>query len=248
MIKLKEAVVLLLFVVVIVSCKHKSQYKKMDTIELSDGSFIECKSLSFEEFEELKANVAKGPLNEFKQKFNAEVYELPSQEVIANESGYYMLFNSLGDVSKVLLDAAQQSQGVEVLSNKNPFGKDFPSHVDELIKGLTDTLGIEYVEPDEHLLQQIDTKLVKVSDASKFKKTHFLNFIAVIGKVLNKKHKTDWEMILSSDGKTWSPYLKSNERPIEFFTYLYEDIYSKENTSGTLLTEIYQTVNDIKKY
>ncbi|TFF29742.1 hypothetical protein [Mucilaginibacter psychrotolerans] len=218
----------------------------MDNIELSNGSFIKCKSLSLDEFDSLRLNALEGPIGKFKNQFGVDVYKLKNEEVIANDNGYYMLFNNTDDVEKVLMDANNSSQGTEILSNKNPFGKDFPNHTEALIKELSDTLGVKYVQPNEQLIRDLDSKLSKLPNASEFKKRHLINFIAVIGEVLLRKYKTEWEMVLSSDTKTWNPYLRSTNRPIEFFTYLYEDIYIKENHER-LLTEIYETVNDIKK-
>ena len=217
----------------------------MDNIELSDGSFIKCKSLSLHEFKALSIKSLGGPIGKFKNQFGVEVYQLNNDEVIANDGGYYMLFDNTNDVEKVLTDAHQSSHGTEILSNKNSFGKDFPNHTNILIKDLSDALNVKYVQPDEQLLRDLDYKLGGLPNASKFKKKHLINFIAVIGEVLRRKYKTEWEMVLGSDAKTWNPYLKSKGRPIEFFTYLYEDIYINENTEQ-LLTEVYETVNAIK--
>jgi hypothetical protein len=246
MVKSKATMVILLCFFVISSCKRKYQTEKMDNIELSDGSFIKCKSLDLNEFNRLRLLTLEGPVDKFKHRFGVEVYKLKNEEVIADDNGYYMLFNNTDDLEKVLMDANNTSQGTEILSNKNPFGKDFPNHTKALIQELSDTLGVKYVQPDEQLIKELDYKLGKLPDAPEFKRRHLLNFIAVIGEVLLRKYKTEWQMVLSADAKTWNPYLRSANRPIEFFTYLYEDIYIKEN-HGHLLTEVYETVNDIKK-
>ena len=227
------------------SCKLNSKTEKMDNIELSNGIFIKCKSLSFNEFETLKLTVSGGPIEKFRKQFGVEVYQLNNQDVIANEVDYYMLFDNVDDVERVLVDN-QTSHGTEILSNKNPFGKDFPNHTHSLIKELTDALSVKYVQSDEQLLKDLDYKLDGLPNISEFKKKHLLNFIAVIGEVLLKENKSEWEMILSSDGKTWNPYLRSTGRPIEFFTYLYEDIYTNGNLKSSLF-EVYQTVVEIEK-
>ncbi|QDW25199.1 hypothetical protein FFJ24_010405 [Pedobacter sp. KBS0701] len=214
----------------------------MDNIELSNGTFIKCKSLSNIEFNKLR-NGAVGPIAKFKMQFGVEVYQLNKSEVIAGDEGYYMLFDNVGDVEKVLADH-KSSNGTEILSYKNPFGKDFPRQTDLLIRELADTLSVNYIEVDEKLLRDLDDKLKKVPNSSEFNKRHMINFIAVVGEVLIKKKKTQWEMILSSDGKTWNPYLNMHNRPVEFFTYVYEDIYSKGN-SMPFLSEIYETMNII---
>lgn len=241
----EEILLIILFCFfVLSSCKLKNKTEKMDNIELSNGTFVKCKSLSNIEFNKLR-NGADGPIEKFKMQFGAEVYQLDNSEVIAGDEGYYMLFDNVGDVEKVLADH-KSSNGTEILSNKNPFGKDFPHQTDVLIRELTDTLSVNYVEANEKLLRDLDDKLKKVPNISEFSKKHMINFIAVIGEVLINKKNAQWEMILSSDGKTWNPYLKMHNRPVEFFTYVYEDIYSKEN-SRPFLSEIYETMTFIVK-
>lgn len=217
----------------------------MNNIELSNGSFIKCKSLIFSEFEALRLNVLEGAIEKFRNQFGVDVYRLNNKQVIASEGGYYMLFDNVDDVEKLLIDN-QSSDGTEVLSNKNSFGKDFPNHTNALIKELSNALSVKYIYLDEQLLKDLDYKINKLSSTSELKKRYLINFIAVIGEVLREKYNTEWIMILSDDGKTWNPYLKSTKgNPINFFIYLYEDIYVNNINSGDLLFEIYQTVVDI---
>jgi len=220
----------------------------MDYIELSDGTFIKSKSLTRNEYLALKKDMySNTSISEYKEKYNTDVYELKNKQILINQEDVFLLLDDLEDASRLLEDHAESSNDREALYNKNPYGKDFPKHTKDLIKELADTLDIVYVNYDEGLLKQVDSKLYKLPNPALFKKKHLINLIAVVGEVLRKKYHTEWFMILSDDRKTWNPYLKSDDRPINFFMYLYEDIYINNVDSDDLLFEIYETVNDIKK-
>jgi hypothetical protein len=221
----------------------------MDNLELSDGSFLKLESLNHAKYELLKEKRREQSESDYTRNFNAEVFLLEDGRVIVDQDGAYSLLDNLSDVDKLFSHNLEYAQGREVLYYKNAYGKDFPNHTNILIRNLVNAVGIEYADNYETLMNLIDAKLETIPEASIFKKTYFINFIAVIGEALRKKHKTEWVMILSDDGTTWNPYLKSHKgRPINFFIYLYEDIYINHINSGDLLFEIYETVNDIKTY
>lgn len=212
----------------------------MDNIELSNGAFVKCKSLTFSEFEALRLIASEGLIEKFRKQFDVEAYRLNNQEIIASEGGYYMLFENTSDLEQVLKDN-HSTHGTEILNNKNPYGKEFPKQTDALIKELTESLSVNYVQVDEQLLKELDNKITRLPNGSEFKKKKLINLIAVIGEVLIQKNKIEWKMVLSSDGKTWNPYLQSNTRTIKFFIDLYEDIYIKRKNGSSLL-ELYETI------
>lgn len=72
------------------------------------------------------------------------------------------------------------------------------------------------------------------------------NFIALMGELLIKKYDAEWIMELSSDNITYNPYLKIRDKKVQFFIYLFEDIFIKEKPVANLLTEIYRTVDEIE--
>jgi hypothetical protein len=242
-----QKIILLILITLILGCTNKDD--KMDNIELSDGSFLKLESLNHAEYQSLKEKKGKELQIDYRKKFNAEVFLLEDGRVIVDQDDVYLLLDNLSDVDKLFAHNLEYAQGREVLYHKNPYGKAFPNQTNVLISHLLDTLNIERVDNDETLMKLIDAKLETMPNASMFKKTYFINFIAVIGEALRKKHNTEWVMILSDDGTTWNPYLKTNKgRPINFFIYLYEDIYINNIDSGDLLLEVYETVNDIKTY
>lgn len=210
----------------------------METIELKDGSFVNCTSLNFEEFESLRSNSRPAQLSNFSEHLDVEVYVLKNDEVLAAQNGYYMLFKNVNDLEKILADDDSSTRVSEILFNKNPFGKDFPFYTSRLIHDLTWQLDIQYTNFDEQLLTSIDDKLNHLPHSSEFKKTHLLNFIAVVGEVLIKQQNVKWKMMLSDDNQTWNPYLQA-KNDSAFFVDLYEDIYVNQ-PSETLLKQNYE--------
>ncbi|WP_374950020.1 hypothetical protein [Mucilaginibacter sp.] len=217
----------------------------MDSIELNDGTLVECTYLTETQFVKLKSNVVQGAIESFKIKYQAEVYQFPDGSVIASKDGIYVQFNSLDDLKSVLDDTNEDQIVTSILHNKNPFGELFPNHTFQLIRQLTDSLQMPEGEPvNAQLLKDIDSKISDLPNPSIFKKKFFINLVAVVGEVICKEHNIKWRMILSDDKQTWHPYLYTPKKPIEFFSYLYEDIY-ESNRQGSILFEAYQTANDI---
>ncbi|WP_316847133.1 hypothetical protein [Pedobacter psychrodurus] len=214
----------------------------MDNIELGNGSFVKCKPLTLEEFDVLRLGTKKEAINKFKLQFDIEVYKLDNSEVIVKDQGYSMLFYSIEDVEVVYLEVSNCPQGVEILAGKNPFGKGFPDHTKTLIKELSDALDIKNANLSEQLLTDMDERLRKLPNSSEFKKKHILHFIAVIGQLLSEKRNAKWKMILSSDEKTWNPYLESNGQQFQITADLYENIYNIANYDH-LLIGIYRINN-----
>jgi len=212
----------------------------MDNIELSNGTFVRCKSLSFSEFEALRLTASEGLIKKVRKQFGVDAYQLNNEGVIASEGGYYILFENTSDLEQVLKDN-QSTHGTEILNNKNPYGKEFPKQTDALIKELTEALSVDYLQADEQLLKELDNKITRLPNASEFKKKKLINLIAVIGEVLITKNKIKWKMVLSSDGKTWNPYMQSDIRTIQFFTDLYEDIYIQGKIDSSL-SEVYEAI------
>lgn len=97
---------------------------------------------------------------------------------------------------------------------------------------------------NEELIEKVDEKLDSLPNAD-FQKRHLLALIALLGEVLIKKHNAEWHMKLASDNVTYNPYLNINGKQVQFFTYLFEDIFIKDHPPKLLLTDIYETVNEI---
>lgn len=213
----------------------------MDKIELSNGKSIVCKSLTEIEFEALLKQGVPKQFNSFKDKYEIDVYQLLNKEVIVKEGDYYTWYNNLDDLNKVLDDAS--GSGIEILHNNNIYGETFPNFTDTLINELLSELNIENRKFDKDLLNAIDIKVSKLKDPKSFRKKHLLHFIVIIGETLIKDGYGMWSMELASDGITWNPYLKIKDHNINYFIYLYEDIYM--DNAGNMLLETYETVKAI---
>ena len=221
----------------------------IDIIELRDGTSIKWQPLTQNEYDSLLKKAVKEPIGKYINQYGIEVRLLDSQQIIAKDRDYYGLYFSLSDFDRVLADFEKSgSHGTEILLNKNKYGKSFPEKTGVLINELSTALDIEDTIPSEALLRIVDTKICELQDPNTFRKQHLINFIALVGEALIKKHNAKWEMKLASDKITWNPYLVIRRHQVPFFTYLYEDIFLNQNTQKTPLIEVYETVNDIEKH
>lgn len=232
----------------LISCNQSKQKKEMDTIELSNGLSIKCQSLTKSEYEILLKESIGDSIHRLKERYGVDVHQLKNNKVIVKEEDYYTLYYSLDDLDKVLLDASGASQGSEILLNKNPYGKSFSDSTNMLIKELLSSLSLAYKDPDERVLKIIEDRVNSLPNAESYKKEHIMHFIAVVGEVLKKKYAASWDMILSSDGITWNPYMIIKGYQIQFFTYLYEDVFLGSSVHYSFLTEVCETIDEIVKY
>jgi len=216
----------------------------MDVIELNDGTSISCKALEKAEYDSLlKKSDSTIYLDKYKGLYSLDVHLLGNGEVLIHESGYYTLYYRLSDLDR-LLSQDNHSDRRELLLNKNVYGEKFPSHTKQLIDGLLQSLALRDSVYNDNLLLSIDNKINKLKNGDEFKKTHFINLIAVVGEVLLKKYTGFWNMELDLDGKTWNPYLTISGNKFQFFIYLYEDVFFKRTHEYTL-SEINDTMQII---
>jgi hypothetical protein len=215
-------------------------------IKLNDGTEVKCKALTKSEYELMVKASTGGLIRQSNDNYDIEAHRLKNNQVLVKEGEYYTLYNNLDDLNKVLENSVPPGNGVEILRNKNQYGSLFPERTEQLVRELCADLKIQYQEPDETLLRKIDVMIGRMDDADSFNEKHFINFLATIGEAIVKNSKARWYMKLASDGVTWNPYLIINGKQIQFFSYLYEDIFLTESNRAGLLVEIYETINDIK--
>lgn len=209
----------------------------MDRIELIDGTTIECLSLEKDQFNALLKR-RHSLLQRYKNHYSIDVYLFDNGELAVNEDGYYTLYFALNDLDKVL-NQPQNSQ-TELLLNKNPFKEKFPGNAKLLVKKLKDELDAPEKENEQDLLLFLDNKIDSLKDAREFRKNNFISLLAVLGDALIQKYSANWEMELGRDGVTWNPYISVKGRKVEFFVYLYEDVFLKGN--NRVLSELYLTM------
>lgn len=216
---------------------------KMDSIELSDGTTIKCRALTKEQFESLLKSDNVSFLKEYKERYSINVYWLNNGELLVNEGEYYTLYFKLSDLDK-LLSQTDIGNSAEVLLNKNPYGKEFATNAKILSKKLTDFFSVLPSNDQDGFLKMLDIQIDSLPNAQEFKREHFISILATIGEALIIKYNANWEMELGSDGVTWNPYLRVRGKRVQYFVYLYEDVFLKEDHRHTL-SEIYLTMSSI---
>ena len=228
-------------VILLFACKGREQKQSMEKVEFKDGSNIQFKPLTEAEYLHLSKQAVSGPLAHYKEAYGIDVSMLPNGQIIGKDRDYYGLYYSLSDLDKVLADfEANSSHGTEVLLNKNIYGRLFPQETDTLIRQLLSRLHMPYREPNRMLLESVDSNITALPNSGEFYMQHMINIIALLGEAIRGEYGASWKMELASDGVTWNPYLTIKGSKIQFFTYLYEDIFIKGETKNILM-ETYVT-------
>ena len=229
--------------IVLISCNSmkKNNPVEIDRIELKDGSSIKCKSLSKQDFDKRVTQYNIQPIAEYKTKYSIDVFEISKQEVLVLESNYYTLYYSLSDLDAVLNGSNVVEDGREILYGKNPYGVDFPKNTEKLINQLGLLLHLQSVKNlSPNYLEEINKKINALDNPQVFFEGKFINIVALIGEAIREREHASWDMKLSDDKITWNPYLKINNQNVNFFSFLYEDIFIENNTKNCI-PEIYQT-------
>ncbi|RFM29068.1 hypothetical protein [Deminuibacter soli] len=217
----------------------------MDKIELRNGKTIERQSLTKEVYEDLLRNAEKR-MDGFAG-LKMEVDVLNDRRVLVEENGHYTIYYNLPDLQNVISDVKELENSSEMLLNKNSYGERFSEHVEELVRGLLSDLQMTDEKLDDSLLKKIDNKVRTLEHGGQsFNEDHLINYIALIGLMLTKYHGAVWQMEKADDGVTWNPYQVRNQE-IQFFIYLYEDIFMNK-VSADIVYEVYATMEDIIKY
>lgn len=233
--------------IVLVSCNSnkKNNTIVMEKIELKDNTSIKCKALSKYEFDKILSSHSAGALSEYKTKYSIDVYEISSQEVLVQEGNYYTLYYSLSDLNAVLNGSSFEDGGREILYGKNPFDSDFPRYTYKLIEELALSLQLNPSKTFSlSYLQEVNEKINSLDSSQEFFEKKFINIIALIGEAVVEKYHASWDMKLGDDKITWNPYLNSKDQSINFFSFLYEDIFIEKDTKDCI-PEIYHTVSGI---
>lgn len=254
---------LIIFFIFALACKNKSKSNdkqleaiklknqildfkhKTDVVEMQNGLTIKYKVLTKEEYDILsKSVIGKAIL----KPYSIEAHEIENNYVIATNKENFNLYLNMRDLDIVIEDFGEVgSTGIETLMNKNKYGNEFPERTKSLIFELISVLNLKSEDVDEKLLRDIDEEINKLKDPNAFRKSYFINLIAVEGEALIKKNLLQWQMELGTDNKTWNPYLKSRKGKINFFIYLYEDIFEKNANKENLLLDLFKTMNEIIK-
>ena len=248
-----------LFMLVCLSCKNKNEmainekrnYHSMLDLEKSfkvqdtKGNEHEILKLTEEEF---KKHIEKGIKrdDEFYNQYKVDLYEAASDSIIVKQGGDVLLYPSKNLVIDLLESSKNKSSSKPILYNRNPYGKDFPEHVDGLVKKMLTDLEIPSDEIiNEQLLKNLDKKIVEKRNTDFFNK-YYLSFIAFVGELVIQKHSGNWKMVLANEGVTWSPCININGVDIFFADYILIDVYNLQLKKP--LEESYESVLGIAKF
>jgi hypothetical protein len=235
--------ILLIMLFFIYSCKNKSNMEiKFEKAQLSNGVEIETIALNDKQYKDI-LNKNKN-LKRIYNSITANdseiiIYEMENNDILVSSDGYHSIYKSLEDLVRVINDFDEG--GIEILSTTNKFNQDFPCHTEELIKNLCTSLGYKPVEQINYDLTILDKKIRMNNDIRDFNEKHILNYIALIGKIINNEYGGKWEMCVAKDNKTWNPFLIIDNNKIDIVSYTYEDLV--ENNNG--LVHLKESIIDI---
>lgn len=216
---------------------------KRRLVKANDGSVVEVFDLTLQEFQEL---VEKHKLRQIPDEAEGiHLFELTDSSIVSSDGGYAIKFHNLHDYQKLSGPHEGENTGSHILADKNPYGKDFPKMTGKLISGLLADLKISDLQINAHLLKQVDEKIGKTQSPVKFWMEHYLQIIAIVGESLNQEFGTSWSMKYDQSSKVWEPFIEYHGKEIQFFGYLWEDIYQTQDPNMPICSETFLTVKGI---
>lgn len=226
--------------------KNVNSMKEEKSFFVTDASNIrhEVFSIKPEVFERMKIEGKLSFCDSIFNEYELNAYCLEDGKVILQESSRYALYPSL----KVLSDVLSGYTGPytkEFLDGKNPYGKDFPLQVDNIINKLLTDLSVSPDMSKTDVLQKLDSIIVK-NRGDAFLDKYLLGFVAIIGNSIIEDFGGKWEMVLADDRRTWNPGIIINNQKIYFVNYILEDFLDYELRNPA--TEVFETVSDIIRY
>ncbi len=188
---------------------------------------------------------------------NDSLYKLDDGRILLmqNYGGCY-LYRNIGDINLLkkstedFYNKLAQNPDAEnhLLSGIFQYTDNFPTYAPKLSKSLLADFGVRSQTVDINALKDIDNKILSTEDPVEIYRQHFAAIIAIVGEALVEKHHAQWCMQRSKKGDVWEPYLQIGERKVEFFNWLYEDIFINQDPEKPLLFESYQTIEDWLNY
>lgn len=110
-----------------------------------------------------------------------------------------------------------------IMLGRNPYGEDFPNHVDELSKQLFRLLKLPLKSMDfsRRSLFEVEKKMYNKTICDEWTDPLFLPLIAYIGQVVQKEEGGGWEMVHHEKYDTWSPNFRKTDGKLRLF---YKDL------------------------
>lgn len=187
---------------------------------LRDGSQIAANILLPEEARQLAEKAApfqrpKGIPKEYGVTF------VPGSGYILSDRKDSLLIPSLDDLQRFASDLANHSAR-PVLAGLNPYGREFPSHVDDLIRDYLKELEIDPSLGREARFSALARRFraLGVKRIRRVRSKYLLAEIALLGQALVEQFNGQWTMLLEEDDETFTPQVTVDGRSI----YLAADV------------------------
>jgi hypothetical protein len=223
---------------------------KFDIAKLSNGEQIETIDLSTKQY-----NDTLKKYKNLKRVYNAitiaepeiVIYEMEDSHILVSSDGYHSIYKSLNDLIKVMNDF--DGQGIEILSDINVYGENFPIHTSKLINELYVLLDYNSKEQLKCDLDVLDNKIKIIKNINKdFNDNNLLKYIALVGEIITNENGGHWKMYLSKDNKTWNPYIVVDNNNIDIVSYAYEDMIQNNNGLKHLKESIVDIIISRRKF
>jgi len=194
-------------------------------VENGDGSSFEVIMMSNTEFNALVSSKQVVFNEDLFREFGYKTFTTVDSRIIIEESGNYAMYPS----KQLLVRQLEKIRGPysrELLYDKNPFGQEFPNHVNEMIRVFASDHHLD-ATPGKSLLTSIDS-IANQNRNSTFFEEHYLLFIAIIGECIIAEKGGKWMMYLCDDKVTWSPFIQIKDRDLHFIHYIQEDFFNQD--------------------
>jgi hypothetical protein len=130
------------------------------------------------------------------------------------------------------------------LCGLNPFGKDFPAHVDELAAKLPALLGApaEIFDGREQSLSEIEKFLYRRTITDEFQEQAFLPLLAYAGKTYIARQGGEWVMLYDEASDLWLPDIRQSDGEMKMVYHPLSVILNPEEGQGMFipLQEVYE--------
>lgn len=130
------------------------------------------------------------------------------------------------------------------LCRLNPFGKDFPAHVDELEAKLPALLGApaEIFDGREQSLSEIEKFLYRRTITDEFQEQAFLPLLAYVGKTYIARRGGEWVMLYDEASDLWLPDIRQSDGEMKMVYHPLSVILNPEEGQGMFipLQEVYE--------
>jgi hypothetical protein len=220
-------------------------------IQLEDGEVIHYVQIPKTEADNLIASQEVTSLES--KDSNEQLYKLTNGSILVRQNyGGCYIYNSLEQLDRIsestaaFYDKMAEDPNYErhLLTGIFSQSEDFPNHSRELSIKLLDHWKITDQTWDENMLKTLDEKIMSEDDPIDTYRQNFEALIAIVGEVLKEQYKAKWTMQKTDAGNTWQPYMEIKGIKLEYYNWLYEDIFINQDPEKPIAYETYMSAVD----